>query len=192
MSSATVGREREHFVSAFLGAVLPSSFRVGTGDITDSYQARTGQVDAVIEFPFLPSIPLANDGPRLYLAEGVASVLEVKSSVEKQWDEVISTATRVKTLKRRIENYYSIGATPTERIPVLAVGYSGWNTIETVREKAASGPVDLILVIDSALCATRDAQWARGPSSMVLFLEFVHQSISSLKAAGTSLVPYVQ
>jgi len=39
-------------------------------------------------------------GPRLYLAEGVAATIEVKSNLASQWDEALATAKKVKELKR--------------------------------------------------------------------------------------------
>jgi hypothetical protein len=102
MSSATKGTERELFVRSFLAQVFAPMHRFGTGDITDAYQERSGQVDIVVPFPETAlSFPLYPEGPRLFLAEGVAAVIEVKSDVANQWGEVLSTAEHVKKLRRR-------------------------------------------------------------------------------------------
>lgn len=191
MSSATVGREREHFVSTFLGAALPQPFRIGTGDIIDSDDRHTGQLDGVIEYPFMPSLPLSVGGPRLYLAEGVGAVLEVKSSLDTQWKEVQETGAKLKPLRRKFGAGLIMGPGPLEDIPLIAVGYGGWRTIETIEQKVSEGPADAILVIEHGLCATRGAK-AGGDASMLLFLEIVHAALSSLKAAGTSLIPYAR
>lgn len=87
-SSASKGRERECFVNEFLGNILPRPYRFGSGDIIDQ-KNKSGQVDIVIEYPFQPSLPVFESGPRLYTAEGVAVALEVKSDVAKQWEEVL-------------------------------------------------------------------------------------------------------
>jgi len=58
MSSASKGKEREFFVDNFLSGALPPPFRVGNGDITDASGAKSGQLDIVVEFPFLPSLPI--------------------------------------------------------------------------------------------------------------------------------------
>lgn len=82
MRSASKGNEREAFINAFLSEILPPQFRFGSGDITDQSANRSGQLDIVIEFPFVPSIPIvAGKSPRLYLAEGVLAVIEVKSDI---------------------------------------------------------------------------------------------------------------
>src|SRR5262245_9616236 len=86
LSTATKGREREAFVNGFLTEVLPPHFRFGSGDLIDHERSRSGQLDIVVEYPFLPSLPLGVGGsPRLYLAEGIVAVIEVKSNVDSQW-----------------------------------------------------------------------------------------------------------
>ena len=100
LSSALKGAERELFVNSFLSQVFPPHFRFGSGDVIDSDERKSGQVDVVIDFPNLYSFPLFNDGPRLYLAVGVAAVLEIKSNVAKQWDQVLRTAEKVKSLSQ--------------------------------------------------------------------------------------------
>ena len=75
MSSASKGGERESFLDGFLAEMFPPPFRFGTGDATDSSGHRSGQLDVVVELPFLPSIPIPGSANRLYLAEGVGAVL---------------------------------------------------------------------------------------------------------------------
>jgi hypothetical protein len=136
LSSATQGRERE-----------------GSGDITDSLGWKTGQIDVVIEYPFLPS--LQSPGlERLYLAESVAAGLEVKSDLSKKWDEVVEAAKAVKRLTRspRVTGMY--GGSPPTRVPLFAIGYTGWKSLETLVQKVQDGAVDGILIIDAGLFAS--------------------------------------
>jgi hypothetical protein len=100
LSSATKGAEREIFVNDFLSKIFPPSYRFGTGDLIDGYSAKSGQVDIVIEYPNCMSFPYMNDGPRLYLSEGVATTIEVKSNIVGQWEEALATAHKVKDLQR--------------------------------------------------------------------------------------------
>ena len=80
LSSSAKGAERERFVELFLAQMFPPSFRFGSGDIVDQRGRSTGQLDVVVELPFLPSFPVAGAyTSRLYLAEGVAAAIEVKS-----------------------------------------------------------------------------------------------------------------
>jgi hypothetical protein len=66
MSTASRGREREHFIDLFPSRVLPPGYRFGSGDIIDTFGSRLGQVDVVVEFTFLPSLPALTGSTRLY------------------------------------------------------------------------------------------------------------------------------
>jgi len=93
LSSASKGNEREAFINGFLAEVLPPQFRFGSGDATDQSGVKSGQLDIVVEYPFVPSLPIVSGkSPRLYLAEGIVAVIEVKSDVGEQWGEVTETA----------------------------------------------------------------------------------------------------
>ena len=162
MSSASKGREREIFVNAFLSNVFPPSYRFGSGEVVDWRGEKSGQLDIVIEFPFFPSIPTFSlQEPRLYLADGVAAVVEVKSDIASQWKEVKSTVSRVATLQRSggiavVGNGLITPGGETRSlldrsIPVFAVGYTGWSTVDTIQDKVDEGHVDGILVIDSGI-----------------------------------------
>jgi hypothetical protein len=127
MTSASKGTERELFVEVFLKNVLPPGYRFGTGDITDVNGHRTGQIDVVIEHASIPSFPLVGATiPRLYLAEGVAVAIEVKSDLTKQWDEALSTAKSVAALCPKHGH----------RVPLVVIGYKGWKSAETLLRHA--------------------------------------------------------
>jgi hypothetical protein len=121
MSSATKGGEREDFINKFLTEMIPPPYRFGEGDITDINGEKSGQVEIVVEYPFLPSFPMIGGKSRLYLAEGVAAVIEVKS----KWEEAGRTATAVKKLSRELGATFSMGNPPSPKIPVFEVGYTG-------------------------------------------------------------------
>jgi len=97
LSSASKGGERQDFIDLVLRNVIAPPFRFGSGDITDLSGATTGQLDIVIEYGGSISFSLIpGSNTRLYLAEGVCAVIEVKSDVEAQWGEVIKTAKRLR------------------------------------------------------------------------------------------------
>lgn len=149
LSSATKGAERQAFVHHFLSVILPSPFRFGTGDITDSLENRSGEIDIVIEYPFLPSFPtVPGSEPRLYLAESVAATIEVKSDISSQWDEAVRTANRLHDVYRMYS--YASGENPGEKIPLFVVGYKGWKDIETLNSHLAevADLISGILVLD--------------------------------------------
>jgi hypothetical protein len=160
MSSATKGREREYFIHEFLEQILPPVHRFGSGDIIDSHGHKTGQIDIVIEHPFLPSLPQLGGRERLYLAESVAAVIEVKSDLSSQWDEVEKTAREIRRLKRPFNKDRNPPVSPgvpgyPDPITVFAVGYKGWAKLETLRGRfGVDALVNGILVIEGGLWAT--------------------------------------
>jgi Domain of unknown function (DUF6602) len=150
LTNTSRGTEREAFVNSFLRAVFPPPFRFGTGDITDQAGHCSGQLDIVIEFPFVPSLPLQADSPRLYLAEGVAAVVEVKSDVATQWEQVLSTAKQLQEISRSYGSGISLGPRAPEKIPLYAVGYRGWKDFGSVQSHFRDHPeVSGILVVES-------------------------------------------
>jgi len=101
MASSSIGAERESFINLVLGNVIAPPFRVGTGEITNPEGNQSGQVDIVVEYASSLSFPLLRgDSSRLYLAEGISAVIEVKSDVCKQWAEVVSKAQMVRSVVR--------------------------------------------------------------------------------------------
>ena len=75
------GDEREIFVASFLREMFPPQFRFGSGVVIDQQENRTGQLDVVIELPFAPSFSLGRGSPRVYFADTVGAVIEVKSNL---------------------------------------------------------------------------------------------------------------
>jgi hypothetical protein len=204
LSSATKGIERELFVSAFLSQIFPPHYRFSSGDVTSHDDARSGQIDIVMEFPRGFSLPFHPSGPRLFFAEGVAAAIEVKSNLSSQWDEVLATGKKLRNVKRRFDpDYYDAMAVELEtgklpytngsphelaaslrakgrgitnragtKIPLFAVGFTGWKTRETIEEKLSCGVVDAIFIVESQLfCSTIGPGFGSGSYSMLMFLE---------------------
>jgi hypothetical protein len=190
LSSATKGHERAWFINAFLSEVLPNPFRFGTGDATDSEGRKSGQLDVVIEYPFMPTLPLAGPGSsRLYLAEGIAAVVEVKSDVENQWSQALETARQLAPLRRVFGNAVDLSESgTTDRIPLFVAGYTGWKTIQPLHKHLddADGTVDGILVIDSGLFVSsrvfRSIEWADEWALWGLIV-CLHEAATALKFA---------
>jgi hypothetical protein len=195
LSSASRGTEREHFINTFLREVFPLPYRFGSGDITDRSGRRSGQSDIVIEYPFLPSLPFFSGGPRLYLAEGVAAVIEVKSNICDQWNQVESSAVQLKQLKRSLENAaVQIGDLP-EDVPLFAVGYRGWQSLEAVREHVIALDLDGILVVDPGLYVSNERFGTRlelrGPESLWGLVASVHHAMNCIRVMDANPSEYV-
>jgi hypothetical protein len=199
-SSNTKGKERESFVKLFLSKTLPSQFRFGSGEITDLNSNLSGQIDIVIEYPHLPSItiPESNAETRLYLAEGVAAAIEVKSNLCDQWREVEKTSTKIKRLKRRFS--YRIGEAP-DKIPFFAVGYEGWKELDTLRTYIDTGIVDGILIIENGLFLWNDSILSLGGQitgygtehwALWDFIKVLNRLAISLKTTNVDLAWYAR
>lgn len=193
MSNATSGAERAAFIDQFLSQAFPSPFRFGTGDATDVAGQRSGQLDVVVEFPFMPSLPLTASS-RLYLAESVAAVVEVKSNASAQWAQATHTATQLAPLRRAFGAQMIMGAPPTPEIPLFVAAYKGWNQLSTVAQKlTATTHIDGILVIDPGIFVSSQrfgGIQAAGPLALWGLICCLHQATGTLKAASTNPMAY--
>ncbi|MBD1926412.1 hypothetical protein H6F74_09140 [Trichocoleus sp. FACHB-90] len=186
-SSATKGNDREYFINKFLAEVFPPQFRFGHGDITDLSGKISGQVDIVVEYPFFPSLPMSQGSSRLYLAEGVAAVIEVKSNLKSQWNQVKKTSDKLVGLKRS----FGCNEITTPRwIPLFVVGYEGWQDEQKLKEKIEDRKVDGILVINPGLFVWNPplyigqdslTQSARGAWALWAFVVSLHHITMSLR-----------
>lgn len=194
MSGASKGTERELFIELALRNVIAPPFRIGTGDITDVDGARSGQVDTVIEYASSVSLPLVMGmSPRLYLSPGVCAVVEVKSDLKRQWNQVLEKARSVACLRTDTGVTASVGKIPNQ-VPFFAVGYTGWQTKEKVQERIAEtgdngARIDGILAInrEHAIYCGRDpdysAHTAEGAGALWGFFLSIEQLTSSMMHA---------
>ena len=137
LSSSSRGAEREAVMGLLVRTVVPPSFRCGSGDVIDVHGVRSGQLDLVLENGFCPSFPFFGDHPRLYIAEGVAAAVEVKSNLRNQWDEVEVTHSALSGLRRspRRADTSGVQAIWLKQVPLVVVGYRGWKTAAPIRAK---------------------------------------------------------
>ena len=191
LSSASKGAEREFFIQHVLSNVIAPPFRIGSGDITDASGHRTGQSDVVIEYGNSISFPMIlPNSPRLYLAEGVCAVIEIKSDLSSQWDEVVRSHKALAPLQREILPNISIGELP-KQIPHFAVGYRGWKKLETVKEKMEEQNMDGILVLDAGLYYGKMYQ-GTGEQSLFTFLMTLERLTGSMISATPNYMAYMK
>lgn len=191
MSSASKGNERRAFVHEFLEETFPLPNCFGTGDCIDKAGNQSGELDVVVEYPFLPSLTLQGRS-RLYLAEGVAAVIEVKSNISSQRKEACDTGERLKVLRREFTIGMSMGPVPLD-IPYFVVGYTGWKDIDTVASHCNNSPADGVLIIDPCLYYA-NSSWtqvqATGDISLFKFISTLAEVISGLKVASGNPADY--
>lgn len=168
MSSASKGSEREAFVDLLLRGCLPMPYRFGSGDIADAHGKRSGQIDLVVEHPFFPSFPLLGTSQqRLYLIEGVALAVEVKSSCG-QWGEAGATMRRLLALQPGADwppdhprSAFSGGVGQSShttfpgRVGFAIVLYDGWANAETLARHCEEDDVDVALQISPPIFHAR-------------------------------------
>lgn len=119
LSNATIGIEREFFINHILNMIVAPPFRLGSGDITDSEGNKSGQMDMVIEYGNAISFPMISpESPRLYMAEGVCAVVEVKSNLVNQWNQVVESHKKLISVKRRMKPLFTFGEI-SETIPYI-------------------------------------------------------------------------
>jgi hypothetical protein len=193
LSSATAGQERAAFIDEFLAKVLPPIYRFGTGDATDARGNRSGQLDVVVEYPFAPSLPMVGAGQtRLYLAESMAAVVEVKSNLSNQWTDAVQTANRLAPLERTFGASMSFGEGPQAQIPLFAVGYTGWSSLQTLQAKVSDeANIFGALIIDAGIYASKSLQ-ATGPLALWGLIIDMHRVTNSLQSAQTDPASYAQ
>jgi hypothetical protein len=193
LSAASKGAERQAFIEDFLGKVLPPIFRFGTGDATDQAGYLSGQLDVVVEYPFSPTLP-AIGGPRLYLAESVAAVIEVKSNASAQLSEAQRTAALLAPLSRALFPVLTIGSGPSENIPLFVAGYTGWKTVDAVRRTLhANSDIAGILIIEEGIFVSSveyGEMTATGPWALWGLISILHSITNGLQAATTDPMGY--
>ena len=170
LSSHSKGFERETFISSFLSMVLPPLYRFGTGEVVDGSNDPSGQLDIVVETPFMPSLPLpgAELSPRLYPPEAVAVAIEVKSDIDTQWDRIKVASEKLGKFERRFGSVMIMGELP-KQIPYFAVAYKGPKKLQTLWDRLKVHPgISGVLIVESKLFLAR-------PSALGLSFDRQHQ-----------------
>lgn len=205
--SATKGTEREVLVREFLARVFPPAYRFGSGTIIDSAGHRSGQLDVIIEFPFLPSFPTPGAPDRMYLVDSVAAVIEVKSNLTRQWKQVLKSARTVRSLVRDWRAHQStdpkghehdyVSAVP--HVPFFAVGFEGHTSIQKLQNLLASAeegerPDGLFVVKSGAYskCALSSSSRAgKGAGGLLAFSNDLAWLIRNVSWAAPRIGPYL-
>lgn len=155
-----------------------------------------------MELPFAPSFPFPGGSQRLYLSEGVGSVLEVKSHLGKQLEQALSTTRAVKSLVRNIQQSSGLLlesspeplVKPGSDVPVYIVAYRGNGTVDTLQKTFDEIPTTDrptgILVVESGAFVGGLGR-AEGPEGLFVFAaELAATANSLLQIASPNLPAY--
>lgn len=204
LPNAAKGDEREALVGGFFERVFPAPYRFGRGAITDASGAISGQLDSIVEWPFFASFPGPLGIDRFYVAESVAFVIEVKSDLRTQWEQVRNTVRQVRPLRRHWRTYIALNAERTDteflgptisRIPSVAVGYTGFDNIEALQARMSATPEgerpDAALVIDSGAYVSPYSTAATGEEGLFSFCMDCSYFVRNVLFAEPDLALYV-
>lgn len=201
MPNESVGNDREIFLREFLQTIFPPSYRFGSGAIVDKYDQRSGALDIVVEHPFEPSLPLPGGTERLYLASGVAAVVEVKSNASAQWSQVERTVEPVRRLRRdRVGSGMVLGSpirlgSDRNKVPICVVAFKGFSSIESLHRKVEATPFEKrpngVLILDPPVFWSESVS-ADGGMALAAFVTALAVEMSSDLTVSTGLVGYLQ
>lgn len=160
-SPTITGAEREIFNRELFQKILPTNYRIGAGCIVDSTGDETGQIDAVIELPFSLSFPISSGENRLYLADTIGAAFEIKSDLNKQWDEAIRKVNEIKKLDRIQIKSGDIALLDILKIPAFIIAFKGPKNLDTIYKKLGNLQIkdwpDGILIIEHGVFYGRAA-----------------------------------
>lgn len=139
-SPSIIGSEREIFQSNLLSKILPTNFRIGAGTITDAHGRETGQIDTIIELPLSLSFPITSGDNRLYLADSVGAAFEIKSDLNRQWEDAISKVIEIQELNRYTLKTNDFALLDDLKIPAFIISYKGYKKLDTLYKKLEKVP----------------------------------------------------
>lgn len=204
LPTAAIGNEREVLVREFLEKVFPPPYRFGSGAITDADGLISGQLDIVIEWPFFASFPGPMGTQRLYLAESVAFVIEVKSDLGSQWEQVENSVQKLRLLRRHWRTHialdsggadFAFRSATSSRIPYVVVGFKGYQSAMRLKDRLQateeSKRPDLALVIESGAYVGWRVSAAEGEEGLFAFCEECSFLARNVLIAEPDLAKYV-
>lgn len=154
---ATVkGNAIESMVRALLRAVTDPRRGVSSGQIRDSYDKLSAQVDVAITHEFHP--PSCIGDQTLFLVEGVAVVGEIKSQLTSDHlDATVANGQRLRELRVEFPDRTVVHASPSdvqrfaERPPFFLFAMESQLSLTTVLERVRAAPsrsVDAVFLLD--------------------------------------------
>lgn len=140
-AAANKGSTREEAVRKAIMHSLPATARLYDGEIIDPFGGQSGQLDGIVVAATGAALATSPTEPRVVLAEGALGVVESKSDIGAQWDEVKLTWDKLRVLRRYKGSpagaWFGGGPHPSDHaFPLLIVGRRGWKKDTTLYDKA--------------------------------------------------------
>lgn len=166
-----LGSARESLISNFLKQNLPEYIRYHSGEIFDSENRRSGQIDIILHPITSPKIHLHNT-INIFPAETVLLAIEVKSNLTSgktgQLSKAIESCKKLKQLEITTRTTTDNDIIDKQRVPFVVFAYKGakLQAIRTEIERHASLPEttyrclpDLIVVLDEGYYIMKSSAW---------------------------------
>ena len=164
--SVNLGAARESLISNFLTQNLPEFISYHSGEVFDSNERRSGQIDIVLHPITSPKLNLYNS-VSIFPAETVLAAIEVKSTLTtgKSVGSLVEALKSCEKLKG-LEIFKNSNDSPVvdpQRVPFIVFAFKG-PTLETLKKHLNKHSnirelPDLILVLDKGYCLVKDRSW---------------------------------
>jgi hypothetical protein len=119
------GYGREALTREFLESHLPDQVDFLTGEIIDTEDLRSGQVDIIIQAKTSPKVPLWGN-IHLSYADAVIAAIEVKSNLTTDHLKMsLESCYKIKQLKRNVELIFTDQALILHTIPYIIFAFTG-------------------------------------------------------------------
>jgi len=121
-----IGADRVNILQDFLVKYLPRYYGFGNGEIVDTHDNRSGQVDIIICNQYHP-FTYNKEGLGLFLVEGIDWAIEVKSNLSSELEQGLLQVQKIKRLKKHPQTgdmaFSSSSAIHRNQVPCLLFGY---------------------------------------------------------------------
>ena len=113
-----------------------------------------------------------------------------------QWSEAQRTLAQLRPLRRSYGVAMTFGSGPQGTIPLFVASYTGWKTVETVRQHVDGNPgLAGVLIIDKSIFVSSQdlgTMVATGPWALWGLICCLHSITNSLQSASTNPASYAE
>lgn len=195
LPDARQGWQSKLFLAEFLNKVFPGPDRFSTGSVMDSDGNLATEVDIAVVHPNAPSFPMSGPSQdRLLMAEGVAMIIEVCSDLSTHLAAIGSTVRRIRRLRRRTDQLITPGRRFPEQVPVVAVGYGGFQDFDRLRRRMGAISGDYrpngALIIEPGLFEGFGIR-AKGAVALYALCMVINRSLHQMNNVAPDLGNYV-